>query len=48
MTLKFMRLRWTGQITDIGKYLKKCPLRRPRKIWEDNIKIDLREMSCEG
>ena len=26
----------------------KCPLGRPRRRWEDNIKMDLQEMGCGG
>ena len=26
----------------------KRPLGRPRRRWEDNIKIDLQEVGCEG
>ena len=26
----------------------KSPLRRPRRRWEDNIKIDLREVGCDA
>ena len=26
----------------------KRPLRRPRHRWEDNIKVDLQEVICEG
>jgi len=26
----------------------KRPLVRPRRGWEDNIKIDLQEVECEG
>ena len=26
----------------------KCPLERPRHIWEDNIKMDLQEVECGG
>jgi hypothetical protein len=26
----------------------KRPLGRPRRRWEDNIKMDLQEMGCEG
>jgi hypothetical protein len=26
----------------------KRPLRRPRHRWEDNIKMDLREIGCGG
>jgi hypothetical protein len=29
----------------VGKPVK-SPLRRPRRRWEDNFKIDLREESC--
>jgi hypothetical protein len=31
----------------IGKSEGKRPLGRPRRRWEDNIKIDLREMGLE-
>jgi hypothetical protein len=30
-----------------GKLLGKCPLGKLRRRWEDNIKIDLREI-CEN
>ena len=26
----------------------KIPLRRPMRRWEDNIKMDLQEVGCEG
>ena len=26
----------------------KRPLGRPRRRWEDNIKVDLQEVGCEG
>jgi hypothetical protein len=32
----------------IWKPLGKCPLGRVRRSWEDNIKMDLKEMGCEG
>jgi hypothetical protein len=32
-------------IQNIGR---KTPLRRPRCSWEDNIKMDLKEIGCEG
>jgi len=32
----------------VGKAGKKRPLGRPRRRWEDNIKIDLQEVGCEG
>ena len=31
-----------------GKPEGKRPLGRPRLIWEDNIKMDLREMDCDA
>jgi len=30
----------------VGKPEGKRPLRRPRRIWEDNIKMDLYEVGC--
>jgi hypothetical protein len=30
----------------VGKPEGKRPLGRPRRIWEDNIKIDLQEVGC--
>jgi len=32
----------------VGKPEGKCPLGRPRSRWEHNIRIDLREVGCEG
>jgi hypothetical protein len=32
----------------IGKSERKRPLGRPRHRWEDNIKVDLREVGLEG
>jgi hypothetical protein len=32
----------------VGKCEGKWPLGRPRRGWEDNIKIDLQEVGCEG
>ena len=34
--------------TLMGNPEGKRPLGRPRRRWEDNIKIDLQEMGCEG
>jgi hypothetical protein len=31
----------------VGKHVGKRPLRRPRRIWEDNIKINLRNRGFE-
>ena len=32
----------------VGKPEGKRPLRSPRRGWEDNIRMDLREVGCEG
>jgi hypothetical protein len=32
----------------VGKSEGKRPLGRPGRRWEDNIKIDIQEMGCEG
>jgi hypothetical protein len=32
----------------VGKSEGRRPLWRPRRRWEDNIKMDLREVGCEG
>jgi hypothetical protein len=32
----------------VGKPERKRPLVRPRRRWEDNIKVDLQEVGCEG
>jgi len=32
----------------VGKLEGKRPLGRPRHRWEDNIKMDLQDMGCEG
>jgi len=32
----------------VGKPEGKRPLGRPRRIWEDNIKMDLREVGGDG
>jgi len=32
----------------MGKPEGKSPLGRPRRKWEDNIKMDLQELSWEG
>jgi hypothetical protein len=31
----------------LGKPERKRPLGRPRRRWEDNIKVDLQEVGCE-
>ena len=56
--LKSRRLRWAGHIARmeqfrnayrvlVGKPVSKRPLERPRCIWEDNIKMDLRGVCCD-
>jgi hypothetical protein len=32
----------------VGKPEGKRPLRRPRRRWEDNIKMDIQEVGCGG
>jgi hypothetical protein len=32
----------------VGKFGGKRPLRRSRRRWEDNIKMDFREVGCGG
>jgi hypothetical protein len=32
----------------VGKPESKRPLGRPRRRWEDNIKMELQEVGCEG
>jgi hypothetical protein len=57
--MKSRRMRWTGHILCmiakrnayrvlVGKPEGKGPLGRPRHMWEDNIKMDLREMGWGG
>jgi hypothetical protein len=52
--IKSRRMRWTGHVARIrakrnayrilvGKPVERRPLRRPRRRWVDNIKMDLRE-----
>ena len=55
--LKCRRLRWAERVARMeqsrntyrvlmGKPEGKRPLGRPRRRWEDNIKMDLREVGC--
>jgi len=32
----------------VGETVGKRPLERPRRRWEDNIKMDLQEVGCGG
>ena len=55
--IKSRRMRWTGHVARVGErsglYMVlvgkpegKSPLGRPRRRWEDNIKMDLQEVGC--
>ena len=57
--IKSSRIRWAGHVAGMGKRRGvyravmgklegKRPLGRPRRRWEDNIKMDLQEMGCGG
>jgi len=56
--IKLRRMRWVGHVARmrarrgvdglVGKPQGKRPLGRPRHRWEDNIKMDLQEVGCEG
>jgi len=57
--IKSRRMRWVGHVACmgegrdmyrvlVGKHEGKRPLGRPRRRWEDNIKMDLQEVGCGG
>jgi hypothetical protein len=57
--IKSRRLRWAGHVARVGerrgayralvgKPEGRRPLGRPRRRWEDDIKMDLREVGCRG
>jgi hypothetical protein len=57
--IKSKRMRWVGQVARmgerrgvhrvlVGRPEGKRPLGRPRRRWEDNIKMDLREIGIDG
>jgi hypothetical protein len=57
--IKSRRMRWAGHVALmgegrgvyrvlVGKPEAKRPLGRPRHRWEDNIKLDLREIGIDG
>jgi hypothetical protein len=57
--IKSRRMRWEGHVARtgegkgvyralVGKPEGKRPLGRPRRRWEDNIKMDLREIVIDG
>jgi hypothetical protein len=57
--IKSRRMRWVGHVACmgegrgvyrvlVGRPEGKRPLGRPRRMWEDNIKMDLRETGIDG
>ena len=57
--MKSRIMRWVGHVARmgerrgvykvlVGKPEGKRPLGRPRRRWEDNIKMDLQEVACGG
>jgi hypothetical protein len=57
--IKSRRMGWTGHVARMGEGRGVCrvlvgrpegkrPLGRPRRRWEDNIKLDLREIGIDG
>jgi hypothetical protein len=59
MQIKFRRMRWAGHAARMGEGRNvyrvlvgnpegKSPLERPRRRWEDRIKIGLREIGWGG
>jgi len=53
--IKSRRMRWAGHVARMGLYRAlvgkpdgKRPLGRPRRRWEDNIKMDTQEVGCGG
>jgi hypothetical protein len=57
--IKSRRMRWAGHVARmgegrgvygvlVGRSESKRPLGRPRRRWEDNIKLDIREIRIDG
>ena len=57
--IKSRKMRWVGDFAStgekrgvyrvlVGEPEEKRPLGRPRRRWEDNIKMDLQEVGCGG
>jgi hypothetical protein len=57
--IKLRRMRWSGHVARMGERRGvyrvlvgipegKRPLGRPRRRWEDNMKMDLQEVECGG
>jgi hypothetical protein len=58
LVIKSKRMRWAGHVARIGerrgvyrvlvvKAERKRPFWRPRRSWDDKIKIDLQEVGCQ-
>ena len=59
LVIKSRRMRWVGHVAHmgegrgmyrvlVGNHGGKRPLERPRRRWENNIKMDLQEVGCGG
>jgi hypothetical protein len=59
LVIKSSRIRWAGHVAHmgegrdvyrvlVGRPEGKRPLGRPRRRWEDKIKMDLREIGIDG
>jgi hypothetical protein len=57
--IKSRRMRWAGHVARMGEGRNVCrvlvgkpkgkrPLERPRRRWEDGIKMDLAQITCGG
>jgi hypothetical protein len=57
--IKSRRMKRAGHVTRMGEMINVCkilvgksegkrPLGRPRRIWEDNIKMDVKDIGWEG
>jgi hypothetical protein len=52
--IKSRRMRWAGHVARMGKTIlvrkpeENKPLRRPRRRWVDNIKMDLIDIGWDG
>jgi len=57
--IKSRRMRWVGHVASmgegtgvyrvlVGRLESKRPLGKPRRRWEDNIKVHLREIDIDG
>jgi hypothetical protein len=57
--IKLRRMRWAGHVAHmgegrgvyrilVGRPEGKGPLGRPRRRWEDNIKLELRQIGIDG